>query len=307
VLQGIKILKLYCWEDSYQARVEAMRAREVLIIRRMNFLESLLVRETIRPPHTHTPHTPTPLRFPFTIPPLRNSHPHTLTYMHKMHTATTLPHIPVPPHTHPFESPAQACVCPSPSPPHVHQCPPPQPGQAPGCTTPHAAHFTRFPCLLCALNPVVSAPPPPPQVTMFLMLPVLMSLVTFAVFSYRGNLLTADVVFRTVALFNALRFPLIDLPGGQECVVWDVWVVWDVLGVLSVFGKCDARCVARSVAFAGVLACEGWDLPFVGVFEGAYDFGPWHDTMLHPLSGAVLGEPPCPSAHAACLAAGPQP
>ncbi len=44
VLQGIKILKLYCWEDSYQARVEAMRAREVLIIRRMNFLESLLVR-----------------------------------------------------------------------------------------------------------------------------------------------------------------------------------------------------------------------------------------------------------------------
>ena len=48
---------------------------------------------------------------------------------------------------------------------------------------------------------------------MFLMLPVLMSLGTFAVFVSRGNKLEADVVFRTVAFFNALRFPLLNLPG----------------------------------------------------------------------------------------------
>ncbi len=36
MLQGIKILKLYCWEDPYQARLEGMRVNEIATVRKLN-------------------------------------------------------------------------------------------------------------------------------------------------------------------------------------------------------------------------------------------------------------------------------
>lgn len=50
-------------------------------------------------------------------------------------------------------------------------------------------------------------------IVVFLVLPVWMSLTTFGVFAGTGHVMTAGAVFRAVALFNALRFPLINLPG----------------------------------------------------------------------------------------------
>ena len=50
-------------------------------------------------------------------------------------------------------------------------------------------------------------------IVVFLVLPVWMSLTTFGVYSGTGNVMDAGSVFRVVALFNALRFPLINLPG----------------------------------------------------------------------------------------------
>lgn len=42
--------------------------------------------------------------------------------------------------------------------------------------------------------------------------PVIVSLVSFAVFAAIGNVLTAEIAFTSLALFNVLRFPLIMLP-----------------------------------------------------------------------------------------------
>jgi ABC-type multidrug transport system fused ATPase/permease subunit len=56
-------------------------------------------------------------------------------------------------------------------------------------------------------------------IVVFLVLPVWMSLTTFGVFAGTGHVMTAGAVFRAVALFNALRFPLINLPGALSSLM----------------------------------------------------------------------------------------
>jgi hypothetical protein len=53
----------------------------------------------------------------------------------------------------------------------------------------------------------------------FLMLPMLISVVTFGVYVGLGNTLEPPLVFRTIALFNALQYPVIQLPMALNVLV----------------------------------------------------------------------------------------
>lgn len=56
-------------------------------------------------------------------------------------------------------------------------------------------------------------------IVVFLVLPVWMSLTTFGVYAGTGHKMNPGSVFRVVALFNALRFPLINLPSSLNSIM----------------------------------------------------------------------------------------
>jgi ATP-binding cassette subfamily C (CFTR/MRP) protein 1 len=139
---------------------------------------------------------------------------------------------------------------------------------------------------------------------LFLILPVWMTLVTFAVFSYRGNTLEPGKVFRAVALFNALRFPLVNLPGALGSIVNGKVSVRRIEGFLLREEIGNGRMVARVRPDEPVVreGDEGWAAAAASVAAGGGDDADKSVTRSAEAAAAAAGAAVATTAAAVPLA-----